>query len=238
MASTPDLAGAIRELHLLVDYDYTMVVQKANLPERLDNKAVAISPQDLSIQLDKQQSTQAQRENDSISSKKRVTHAFDSITGTLVPATYLKHRAALIVALRACKNVTDLWIGNRPFEPGRMHHYKCSSRRNGIGPPPEDGGNLLGGSEGGYDDVNASDDASEDGEDSTNDDDSESNNGGESEGNVHDEGNDDAEEQDQASVGHAEENDNAAQGTEHHDETVLDYRDLPFDITLLYNYVL
>jgi hypothetical protein len=234
MARTPDLAAAVRELNLHVDDDYTMVVQKANLPERLDRQDVAAAPQDLSVQLDKQQSTQAQR-----GVYPKATHAFDSITGTLVPAAYLKHRAALLVALRACKNVTELWVGNTPFEPERMHLYKRSSLWNGIGPPPEDGGNLVGGSEGEDDDANASDDASEDEEDFTDDNDSESNSGGESEDDVHDEDDGDAKDRDQASVGHAEENDDdAAEGTEHNDETVLDYRDLLIDITLSYNYAL
>lgn len=202
----------MRELNLHVDHDYTMVVQKANLPERLDTQVVATSPQGLGIQVGKAQLTQAQR-----GAHPKVTHAFDSITGTLVPAAYRKHRAALIVALRACKNVTELWIGNKPLEPERMHLYKRSSRWNGIGPQPEDGGNFIGGNEGGDDDVSASDDTSEDEEESTNENDGESNSGGESEGDVHDDGNGDAEDQDRESTGDAEEDDNDAdEDTEHH----------------------
>lgn len=120
-----------------------------------------------------------------------------------------------------------------------MHRYKRSSRGSGTGPSPEDGGNFVDGSEGEDDDANASDDASEDEEESTNEGHSESNSGGESEGDVHDDGNGDAQDQDRQNTGDSQEvNNDAAEGTDHHRETVDDYRNPLFDITLSYNYAL
>jgi hypothetical protein len=236
MASTPGLAVAVRDLDLLVDDDYTMAVQKADLPKRLETKDVVTSPQELSVQLGKKRSTQAPY---SISSKKEVTHAFDNITGAFVPAAYLRHRVALIAAFRACKNVAELWIGNTPFELERMHRYKRSSRWNGIGPPPQNGGIFFGGSEGEDDGANTSYDASEEEEEAMNNKGGESADVSESEDSVHGEENGDAEDRDQGSASHAEEHDlNTAESTELHGENAPEYRDLLFDITLSYNYAL
>jgi hypothetical protein len=178
-------------------------------------------------------------EKSSIPPEVRVTHAYDNITGAIVPAAYLQHRIALIEAFRACKNVTELWIGNKRLEPERVHRYKRSFRWNMNGPPPEadDDEQDADESEGGDDSTSANGDASEDGEESAGDDEhSESSSGVEGDDEDHGEEDSDAEDRDE-SAGHAEEHNNDPdEGTEHHDERVQDRRDILFDITSSYNY--
>ena len=172
MASTPNLAAAIRKLHLSFDDDYTMEVAKAGcFPKRLGPDDVATSLQDLKSQLEKKHSEQTQEEDSLLPQEVRVTHAYDNITGAIVPAAYLRHGVALIEAFRACKNVTELWIGNTRLEPERIHRYKRSFRWNMNGPPPEadDDEQDADESQDGDDSTNASGDASEDGEESAGD---------------------------------------------------------------------
>lgn len=243
MARTPDLAAAIQELDILVDDDYTMVVQGTSSPKRPGTQDAPASSSDVNLQFDNEHSKQVGGSHP-ISSEVRATHAFDSITGALVPAAYLRHRLALITAFRACKNVTELWIGNKSLEPERMLRYKRSSRGNGIVAPPEDNDHEQDADEGEDDDDygDASDDAGDDWSGSADEDeDSQSGYGDEDQNEADDTVNLDSEYQDQVeeSVDYSEE-----QGGDSHDsgdphnEHGHDHRDILFDVTLSYNYVL
>lgn len=133
MASTPDLAAAIRKLCLSFDDDYTLeVAHPDSLLERSATHDIAAS---------------SQEKNPSILPETKATHTYDNITGALVPAAYLRHKIALVEAFRACKKVAELWIEYKAVEPERMHRYKRSSRRNRNGPPADDYGQDTEGSE-------------------------------------------------------------------------------------------
>jgi hypothetical protein len=138
MTRTPDLAAAIQELYLHVDDDYTMEVQETESLDHLGNHDLATSLQGLSLTPDHTLSEQVTERGDLRPPNPKVTHACDNITGALVPAAYLRHRVALVAAFRACKNITYLYIGNKPLEPERAEHYKRASRLGEIEALTED----------------------------------------------------------------------------------------------------
>lgn len=245
MASTPGLATAIRKLHLSFDDDYTMEVAKTDhFPECLGTDDVVTSSPDLKFQLEKRHSSETREEIPSILPEVRVTHAYDNITEALVPSAYLRHRVELIEAFRACKNVTELYIGNRALEHELMHRYKRSSRRNVNGAPfppePEGDEQDTDGSEDGDDVENASVDASEDGEESASDEeDSEGSGGGEREDEDHDGEDSDINDRSQGNAAEVEEQyNNPDESTEHRNEHIADHRDILYDITPSLNHAL
>lgn len=237
MARTPDLAAAIRKLCLAFDDDFTMEIANASLPlEHPDTHDVGASLRVIKPKIETEHFTQVEEETSFTLPEVKATHTYDNITDALVPSAYLQHRVALVEAFRACKNVAELWIGNRLLEPERMHRYKRSSPRNRheILPGADDEEQDSDGSEDGDDVASASDDTSEDGEESASDgDDSEGSDRGEREDQDHDGEDGDADDQGQASAADTEgHNINPDEGYEHHNVHIQDRRDVLFDITL------
>lgn len=119
MAKIPDLAASLTSLSISCDDDASMQVQETQ-SYRLSSiqdfiwkiaRALGILTGYLKAEAPFPPGPEA-------------THVFDNVIGAMVPVAYLKNMDALVKALRACENISELWSGNVALDPKRMHLYK------------------------------------------------------------------------------------------------------------------